>query len=519
MTDKVSMKKILCGGGLNSKDNYLDMSDNYPSFATRLINFEPSLYGGYRRLSGFVELNDEYPEVDPANTEGKILGVFIFGDDILAARKDQSGNTYSFYQYVPGNTWTKISGAYAPVSTGVEKVRYDTFNFDGTEKIAFVDGINPLAIYDGSSFTVPTGNQDLGKPSFVTVFENHVFVSGDIDDPHIVAHSGPNDEAEWDVADGAGQIVAGFDVTQIRPWRNSLIVFGRTKIKNVTVSGTSFVLNNMTEELGCVSSDSVIEANGDLMFLSQDGIRPISATERNEDFELSSISKNIQNLFTTSFSGYNLVNVNAVTVKSKSQVRFFLSQENISDEQAKGLISGLTNTGSGQRWEWGELRGIKVSCVTSSYIGNIEYVIHGGFDGVVYRQEQGSSFNGENIWAVYTTPYLDYGDPTVRKTLRAVHLFVRPEGSARINLGIRYNWGSSEVHNPGDFEYQSLGNSALWNEAVYNQGVYNGSVFPYIFRNVFGSGFSHNVTITTNDTNASYSIQGIVMEVTPNGYE
>ena len=95
MPDRIQSYKVICGGGLNSNENHLDLSENNPGAATRLVNYEVSLYGGYRRVQGFSPLNENvsHEEIDPDNTEGKVLSVSIFKDDnidsdiIIATRK------------------------------------------------------------------------------------------------------------------------------------------------------------------------------------------------------------------------------------------------------------------------------------------------------------------------------------------------------------------------------------------------------------------------------------------------
>ena len=107
MADRIESYKVVCAGGLNSNENHLDLSENSPGAATRLVNYEPSLFGGYRRIEGFGPYDADYGEVDDVNNpgaaEGKVLGIAIFKDDvsettlIIAARKDVGSNTYSFY--------------------------------------------------------------------------------------------------------------------------------------------------------------------------------------------------------------------------------------------------------------------------------------------------------------------------------------------------------------------------------------------------------------------------------------
>lgn len=516
----------MCGGGLIRKDNWIELSDQYPGFATVLRNFEPSLYGGYRKINGYMPFNTQHPVVGAGVAEGRILGIAFYEEVIIVARKDIGANTYSFYQFVPFSPWLKISGGYTPDSEGVRKIRYDTFNFDGTYKIVFVDGVNPAVCYDGTSWTVLSGDQieDSGTPltpKYVGVFKNHIFVSGDERYPHLVIHSAPNDETNWTAAAGAGQIIAGFAVTQIRPWRDRLIVFGQKEIKYVAVSNTTFILDGITKNLGCISSDSVVEANSDLLFMSQDGVRPISATERNEDFELNSLSKNIQGLFNQDNFHFDAENVNAVVIKKKSQVRFFLTVESAPEDVSRGLLAGLMISPQGQRWEWGELLGIKVACISSGYLDNVETILHGGFDGKVYQQEVGYSFDGRNIPAFYSTPYFDFGDPMLRKTLKEIKVFFRPEGQLDVRMGVAFDWGNNKNNNnmANPYDLVGAGDIARWDRAIYNQSKYSGIPLPYIFKNIVGSGYSMRFVFSSDDTYPSYSIQSVLVGITPNGRE
>ena len=53
MPDEIQSFKLVCSGGLNSNENHLFLAEATPGAATRLVNFEPSLYGGYRRIEGY----------------------------------------------------------------------------------------------------------------------------------------------------------------------------------------------------------------------------------------------------------------------------------------------------------------------------------------------------------------------------------------------------------------------------------------------------------------------------------
>ena len=179
MPDQIQSFKLICAGGLNSNENHLDLSENKPGAATRLVNYEPSLYGGYRRIEGYALYDADYGEVTIAGSstgEGKILGLAIFKDDVtnlttvIAARKDVGANTYSFYYHTPYIGWRKYTLDHAisrPTTDGVRtvsKLRHATFNFGTGNSIVFVDGVNPAIVFNGSHCGRIAGCRIRGKP-------------------------------------------------------------------------------------------------------------------------------------------------------------------------------------------------------------------------------------------------------------------------------------------------------------------------------------------------------------------
>lgn len=510
--EKLQSYKFVCEGGLDSNQNYLALSDRTPGAATTLVNFEPSLFGGYRRINGFTPLEEDHDEVDPTLAEGRILGISIYNQGVITARKLKAGNIYNFYQWVPGSAWSGFITGLTLSTVNMDKLRYDTFNFDGTDKVVYVDGTNGVIIYDGTTWNQPTGDQSIPDPKYVSVFKNTIFVSGDTTDPNLVVYSAPNDESDWTAASGAGQINAGFVVKAIKPFRDELYVFGETKIRKIVVSGTDFVIQDVTWNIGLVASDSVQEINGDLLFLSQDGLRTIAATERIGDVELAIQTKNIQQDITDLITTSDLPSVTSVVIRRKSQIRYFFGDSLTDTTLSNGIIGGLKGDNNGISWEWGKLLGIRSSVCTSGYIVTEEFVIHGDYNGKVYRQEVGNDFDGDNIPAVYATPYLDFGESQVRKTLHKVTVFLRAEGVLSLGTAIQYDWDSAFVTNPST--YTIIGDVAgvVYGEGIYGTSMYATSVSPVLLTNVEGSGFSNKITFATNDMNAPYSIQGIVYE-------
>jgi hypothetical protein len=548
MPDRIENLKIVCAGGLNSNENHLDLSDNDPGVATRLVNFEPSLYGGYRRINGYTPYKEDYAEVTNATNAatGPVLGLAIYKNDylgttrVIACRElDDSSNTYGFYQYVPLNGWQLISGAPTPnTSDGVvdvTKVRSAQFNFGDGNHIIFVDGVNKAQVYDGQNWyelnptasggsSFPGGDQLIDQPSVVEVFERHIFLSGDHQDEALVVHSAPNDPFTWTVAAGAGQLTVGTDVVNIKPFRDQLFVFGPNAIKKVTadVADGTFVTENVTSNVGCIARDSVVEIGGDLMFLAPDGLRPVAGTSRIGDVELGTISKSIQGALVDIIENFDMSTVNAVVVRRKSQVRFFVGDDNDAfAADSLGIIGGLTDASGSIEWEFGTLLGIRASCCTSGYVGTEEFVLHGDYDGKVYRQEQGNDFNGGDIVSVYATPYLDFGDAGIRKTIRQINTFIRAEGPFELNVALSYDWGDYSTARPSTYTQESTGAPTAYGSRNIRYGgtnvIYGGSERPIMTTDVQGSGFSMRATFVTVGQYDPFSIQGLVIDFTSAG--
>ena len=95
MADNISTFAAVCAGGLVTNVDPLTQSTQMPGSAISLINMEPSLEGGYRRISGFSNGYGTAPGT------GKILGLAVNGDikqGIFAARTPSSGSNY-FHWY------------------------------------------------------------------------------------------------------------------------------------------------------------------------------------------------------------------------------------------------------------------------------------------------------------------------------------------------------------------------------------------------------------------------------------
>ena len=584
MSDALQTYVSVMAGGVVTNVDPLTQSNNFSGSAVRLVNMEPSLEGGYRRISGFENSYGTLPGT------GKVLGLSVNGDinqGVLGCRKPSSGNNYlhwynHYYDvtlgtgegsgftvgetvtgvvsssdstavaasgtvisktanaivvnfgripdniFATGNVltgadssatgtvastptvkgWQAVTTSGSPTMTGVDVVRFERYNW--TEEILLLtDGVNPAAKYNGTTYTQITHANAPTDPKFSSAFANHLWLAGDPAEPFNIYFSAPNADTDFDPANGAGVINIGFTVTQMKAFRNQLYVFGQNQIKRIIGDNYSnFTVENVTNDLGCVAPDTVVEFGGDIIFLGPDGIRPISGTSRIGDVELETVSREIQKTFENYTANEDVTKLKALVIRRKSQFRLFF-EANTSLSLLAAIRKGPTAQST---FEYSQLVGIEATAVASGYIGQFEFVLHGDTSGKVYKQEEGDSFADENIFSVYQTPYYFMGDPEVRKVFYKVKTFFRTEGEAVINVGIDFNFGDSEIVTPENFSLTTAGAASFFDAAstIYDTtDIYDGNPSPTRSTNISGSGDSISVSYVTNSTSPSHTIQAV----------
>ena len=584
MADNLQTFVSVCSGGLVTNVDPLTQSNALSGSAIRLINMEPSLEGGYRRISGYANSYETLPGT------GKVLGLAVNGEinqGILGCRTPSSGNNYlHFYNHyydvalgsgqgsgftvgetltgvvsssdstavvatgtvisktsdavvvnfgrLPDNifatgnvltggtssatgtvastptvkSWQAVTTAGSPTMTGVDIVRFERYNWS-EEILLLTDGVNPAAKYNGTTYTQITHTNAPNNPKFSSAFSNHLWLAGDPDEPFNIYFSSPNVDTDFDPANGAGVINIGFTITQLKSFRNQLYVFGQNQIKRIVGDNYSnFSVENVTNDLGCVAPDTVVEFGGDIIFLGPDGVRPISGTSRIGDVELETVSREIQKTFESYTANEDVTKLKALVIRRKSQFRLFFEANT-----SLSLLAAIRKSSSAQStFEYSQLVGIEATAVASGYVGQFEFVLHGDTTGKVFKQEEGSSFGGSNILSVYQTPFYFMQDPELRKVFYRVKTFLKSEGASTIAVGLEYNFGDTEISTPANIELTTAGAASFFDatSTIYDDtDIYDGNPTPIRSTNISGSGDSISVSYVTNSTSPSHTIQAV----------
>lgn len=513
-------------GGLDITSNAIQLY-NTPGAATELQNFESSIYGGYRRINGYTMFGD----TQPAGTASEIFGVIPYADGVVACQGT------SIYFSTDGTTWEVINkdlstpGNLAALQAATELPRNSqgrcqfSIYYGASEYgiLLISDGVNEVGYFQivgiGGARTfqykeLGTATAAPQAPHFSTIYKERLVLAGDSTFPNQVFWSNRYEVDSFTGA-SAGFVDIGEKITAIKSFRERLFIFSRNSIFVLDNIDGAPSLQPVTTNIGCLCGFSIQEIGGDIIFLAPDGIRTLGATSRIGDVALSIVSSKITPIVndivaTIATSGC----VSSTVIREKNQYRLFYSIQGNQPSGQKGIIGTLkvSQTG-GLTWEWSETLGLEVTALSSKIQSNsTEDIYHGGYDGYIYLHDSGNDFNGTAINARFKTPDIHYGNVAVRKTIHAVNLTMRSEGSTTLWLDLLYNFGSSLTHNPDRYTLNTVSAGALIGSMIIGSFTLGSELLPSERVLVEGGGYSNSFRFSTEDSDAPYTLNGMSVE-------
>ena len=490
---------FVCEGGLVLNQSTFIMK---PGQALELLNFEPDIEGGYRRITGFSKyVTAVVPQTSSSSEE--VLMVATFGSSVVAARGEK------IFSAIPGgSSWTERDTG----RSSAGKYTFQRFNFDGNDKLIVADGANAPTVFNSSFSATDVSESSVSGAKFVTAFKDHMFYAGKSSTPQEVVFSQPFDEDAFSSGSGAGSIKVDDTVTGLKVFRDNLFIFCENRIFQLTGSSSSdFAVKPVTRSIGCVNGQTIQEFAGDLIFLGPDGLRTIAGTARIGDVELGTISSNVQSLFDANLSDSG--NFTSIVIPNKTQYRIFFTKSGQNETLTKGVICVLR----GQQFEFAEMKGIRPTA-TDTFVSSGDVIaLHGSGDGFVYRQESGNDFDGTAILGRYRSPDLTMNDPGIRKNMQRVIVNYAPESSIDADLFVRYDYESKDSARPAAYALDSEDVAAIYGTSTYGvstsvSGTYGGATQPLVRQPVEGSGFAVALRVNDGGTTAPYSLKGFQLE-------
>ena len=433
----------------------------------------------------------------------------------------QNGLSY----FIGGIAASSLAAAITIPRTNQTNLQFVNFESTGGQNgtLYFVDGVNKIGefyIHDDGTyhFEELTRSSPIGC-SLIERYAERIIVSGQSANPSVVYYSGRLKPYDFEDS-SAGFIDVGDIVTGIKVFRNSLIIFCKNSIYELTNLDSTPIIKSVTKNIGCVSGNSIQEIGGDLIFLAPDGLRTVAGTARIDDVELSSISRKILPLVNEIINNFANYTISSMVIRERSQYRLFYYQSGQAASGQQGIIGTFKYNSEGiPAFEWSQTKGLPVKFCTSDVNNDGTEVLHHTDEtGYVYKHDTGNSFDGANVEAEFQTPDMDYGDNGLRKSLYKVKTNIEPEGTQNdLLLRIRYDFESSEVPQPGNFAVGNLSSASLFGTALFGTGIFGATTLPSKSVLVTGSGFSNNFKFFSNDINAPYSVNGMFVSFIAGG--
>ncbi len=494
MADEAQLSPFVfaCQGGLVLDQSTFAMQ---PGMALELQNFEPDISGGYRRISGYAKWNSNIVPQTAASTE-PVLMVALFNSKVIAARGTK------IYEAGTTGSWSEIDTG----RTSAGRYTFFRYNLAGTDFIIWADGANHATKYDGTTLTDINASGAPANPKFVTGFKDHLFFAGASSTPQQLTFTAPFTDNDFNSSNGAGTIKVDSNITGLFPFRDALFIFCEERIFKLTGSALAdFAIQPVTREIGCLNGFTIQEFAGDIVFLGPDGLRTVAGTERIGDVELGTISRPVQKRF------QELTDVDEFTslvIPDKTQYRIFFSNA----ATARASTEGIICVRRGEGYEFGDTLGIRASATDSTVVAGTSFILHGDFDGYVYRQEQGNDFDGNQIVGKYRSPDLTMGDAGIRKNFQRVIINYAPEAAVNADLFLRYDYEAPDVARPAAYPFDTSTIVAVYGSALYNTSTYGGQTNPLVRQPVEGSGFAVALRVNDRGTSAPYSLKGFQLE-------
>ena len=524
---------VACDGGLVKSVNSIDLLKS-PGVAKTLQNFEVATEGGYRRINGYAKYKvGNVTATQPTGGITDILGVFPYADGVIACAGtniyfSNDGATWlqiNKISHSSGDNYTTFTGRSATARTNQGQCSFALFEgatFDYGQVI-IADGANKPWIFrmegTGNLNTRTFHTEEVtvdgtNGVKYISIHDHHLIASGVENNLSTVYYSVYNDATDFS-GTGAGSVTISDQVVGIRGFREDLIVFAENSIhKLVNINDSSNIrIDPITENVGCLSGYSIQEIGGDLVFLAPDGIRTVAGTARIGDVELGTVSKPIQPLMINLARNIDDFIISSLVIREKSQYRLFYTNIGVPNTGQKGIIGTLRPNG----FEWSETLGLEVTSINSNFDKDgIEVYYHGDTNGYVYTHDSGDSFDGSNIDAKYQTPDYDYGDLGTLKTLHYIKMSIAPEGDITPTLRVRYNYESTDVPQPPDYNL-TVDAPSLFGSATFGSSIFGAGEQPLVRVALQGSGHSNSFRISTDDKKTPYIINGFYIDFIPSG--
>lgn len=356
------------------------------------------------------------------------------------------------------------AGTFASISNGYTADK--TFSFvtwSSKDKVYWTNGVEVLKSYDGTTVASVGGSPPVG--SMVELHKDRLWIL----QPNLVSFSDLNVDNVWPGANALNIADKKGGIGSFIKSANQVLIVGKTsglwRFQGSPLLGGELLQYSDIGSIAPWSADVVTaDVQGEaipvaVIFLAANGLY------LTDGFNVARISDRIDPVFSDFFRG-------AVGKYYPKRQQYFFSFNAAGGANDTLYVATRINTPGGQRIAWSEYTGFKAaSFVIWDGAGDSGQIYAGRSDvGKLRRLDIGAQDVGVTYTCKFTTPFLDFGDPTVNKQLRWMKAIF--DATNPVNFLLNY-FDRSQIAGAIDVATQAGGQ---WDVSNWDVGAWGGQL-------------------------------------------
>jgi hypothetical protein len=408
-----------------------------------------------------------------------------------------------------GATWASVEGSLAVTAGNWQFVNFNS-------KVLGAQASHPLVVKSGSgnfaAVVASSGTVPVNPIAVLAAFGRIWTISSD---GQSISYSGLLNETEWATADGAGSLDLGLLWTKgtdqgvaLAAFGSTLVVFGKRHIFLLTdgqgsdrgIDPLTMYVGDTIEGIGIAARDTVQPlGEGDLIFLSQNGIRSMSRTIQEKQTPLNDLTGNSRDFVNALLLAGTIAPSKMKAVCSPENGFYLLSSPD-SNRTFCVDVRGALPDGTYRTFDW-------TGFVPQSCVRRVNGDVLFGFAGIVGKYA-GYTDNGDSYRFVYRSGFLDLGENNVTrkevKTFRIISF-----SPAEITAVVKWYWDFRRDFFSYDLAFSGDG-TGEFGTGLYDIAEYGGIVSQRIDSVPgWGSGQFFSVGVEVEVDGAPFAINSI----------
>lgn len=354
-----------------------------------------------------------------------------------------------------------------------------------------------------------------GVGKYLSTYNGRMIMAGNPSFPFRLYYSVSLDGDDWTSGNGGGSLDVSYDGDPdginalFGEFQGKYYFATRTSIYELSGNTPAdFVVQKISSGIGCVSHQSVVQTDNDIIFASDRGVHSLRKTITSDQTEISFISREVQKFYTKQLDKSLLPQAKAVW--DKQQNLYILSCPESGQSTNSVVMVYNINFGFWTLWQ-----DVDARTLAPLYLNGDQSILVGREDGQIsYLNDSTPTDLGEGIAAIFRSGKFFPGkDITSQWTFRNITLFARSDrvGAITVNSKVENLDSTSTVT-----KSISLGQDGDLLGSTFILGVSTlglGNFKPIKF-SLDQTGYSHQIEVICSGS-MSFEFLGYILEAEP----